>query len=410
MIKNYEKFVLENIKIDNMNIPNDILKINDEFKKANKELFIVGGAVRDFLQGKKPHDYDLVTNALPEESKKILKDWNVSDEQGKNFGVLRIYTKDEPLGHELAVYRHDISKGRDVKGTEQKVEIGKHITMEEDSKRRDLTQNSLYYNISTNEIVDLVGGVGDLKNKVLRTVGEPAKRFEEDRLRILRIMRFVARSGGQIEKGTSEAIKKDNRLHGISAKDDVSQERIVEEVYKMMEYAIENHKPEMFVNYLNLLKEYNMFEQMFPEIEITIPNKRLPLHGDKETGYKIWLSIVLDKVDLDQKSNLIKLKFPGKDMNAVFFLKEYKDKQDDIEQVYRLSNLTEKFHVDKKVLITYAKYFNIFNKPLIKYMYSPVLIDGNKIKEQGFVGREIEIEKQRQEIERYKTKFMRKNN
>ena len=109
-MKNYKNYILEKKIQKKMPIPKDVLLIAYEFEKAGKDLFVVGGAVRDFLQGKLPHDYDLVTNALPNESKKILKDWNVSDEQGKNFGVLRIYTKEEPAGHELATYRKDIAK------------------------------------------------------------------------------------------------------------------------------------------------------------------------------------------------------------------------------------------------------------------------------------------------------------
>jgi len=304
MLKNYKIFLENKIYSPEFEsiIPEEILEISDIFKNAGKKLYIVGGCIRDFLQGKAPHDYDLVTDALPDESKVILKDWNVSDEQGKNFGVLRIYTKDEPLGHELAVFRKDISNGRDVKGDEEKVEIGKHITIEDDVNRRDLTFNALFYDIQSKEIVDLVGGIEDLKNGIVRSVGDPSKRFEEDKLRILRIFRFTARSGGKIEEETSKAIKDDNRLRGISKVDNVSQERIVEEFYKTMEYAIDNRKPQIFIDYLNLLDEYNMFEEMFPNVEIYIPNK-LPLNNinKKENWCIIWLAILLDKYDFNKK-------------------------------------------------------------------------------------------------------------
>jgi len=181
--KHTEKVIQQEISI-----PKDVVEIAKAFHKAGKDLFVVGGVVRDFLQHKTPHDFDLVTNALPEETKKILKDWNVSDEQGANFGVLRIYTDDEPAGHEIATYRKDISKGRDNKGDDEKVEIGNHIKIEDDVLRRDLTINALFYDINNKEIVDLVGGIEDIKNNIIRTVGVPSERFGEDRLKLLKMI------------------------------------------------------------------------------------------------------------------------------------------------------------------------------------------------------------------------------
>ena len=94
MITRFIEFITErNIPIK-LDLPEDIYQIKKEFDKAGKKLYVVGGAVRDFYQKVNPHDIDLVTDALPEESKQILRGkFNVSDEQGKNFGVLRIYTK-----------------------------------------------------------------------------------------------------------------------------------------------------------------------------------------------------------------------------------------------------------------------------------------------------------------------------
>ena len=140
-------------------LPNDIIEISNAYIKAGKDIFLVGGAVRDFIQGVKPKDWDLVTNALPDESKEILRGFRVSDEQGKNFGVLRVYTKDEPEGYEIASYRKDISGGRDTKGDDQKVQMGSDVTIEDDCMRRDLTINSLFYDIRNKKIVDLVDGV-----------------------------------------------------------------------------------------------------------------------------------------------------------------------------------------------------------------------------------------------------------
>src|SRR5574343_201600 len=102
-MKKYNKFIIEK-QTKHMYLPQDVIDIAKLYHNSGKELYVVGGACRDFIQGKIPHDYDLVTNATPDESKKILNGWNVSDEQGKNFGVIRVYTNSEPLGYEIAVF------------------------------------------------------------------------------------------------------------------------------------------------------------------------------------------------------------------------------------------------------------------------------------------------------------------
>ena len=236
------------IKID---LPDDIYQIKKEFDKYGKKLYVVGGAVRDFYQKIDPHDIDLVTDAQPEESLKILRGkFNVSDEQGKAFGVLRIFTKSEPAGYELATFRKDISRGRDTKGEDAKVEIGKHITIEDDVKRRDFRQNALFYDIDKEEIVDLVGGVEDIDNNIISAVGEASERFIEDRLRMLRLCRFASRNQSKIGQSTIDAIRKDKRLRNVSPIDDVSQERIVEEFMNLLKLLIGQQKIRNLIHYI----------------------------------------------------------------------------------------------------------------------------------------------------------------
>jgi tRNA nucleotidyltransferase/poly(A) polymerase len=103
-VKTYEQFTQ---KQNNMKIPNDILEIAEKFYNANKEIYLVGGCVRDFLLNKNPKDFDLVTNALPNEIKNILKDYR-TDLQGEHFGVVRVFTEETPLGIEIATFRKDI--------------------------------------------------------------------------------------------------------------------------------------------------------------------------------------------------------------------------------------------------------------------------------------------------------------
>lgn len=402
----YTDFVNEAYIKANMPIPTDIEQIANLFHDSGKDLFVVGGAVRDFLQGKVPHDYDLVTNSLPEESKQILCGWKVSDEQGKNFGVLRIYTKDEPLGYELAVYRKDLSLGRDTKGDDKKVEIGEHITINDDVLRRDLSINALFYDINKGEIVDLVGGVSDIENNIIRAVGNPSERFNEDRLRICRCLRFAARTGGNIDKETSDAIKSNNRLRDISAKDDVSQERIIEEWNKTMEHALKGGI-EVMQKYVDLLSEYNMWEQMFPILKC---NKDITVNILKNSI--IFLDVFSDEHISSIKNQLNGMKFSNEMINEMIFLQEYLINNDSPNGVYKLARMKERFHIDSKLLFDY--YLNNYRKlnkqfldAFLKYSDDGIVINGSDLIKQGFKGVGIETEKQRLEIERFKNEYLK---
>jgi len=413
-LKKYLSFIAENTISTEIPIPNDVKEISKAFNRAGKDLYVVGGAVRDFLQKKMPHDFDLVTNALPEESKNILKGWNVSDEQGKNFGVLRIFTEDEPLGHELATFRKDISGGRDTKGDDDKVEIGNHITIEDDVKRRDLTINALFYDINKKEIVDLVGGVKDIENNVIRAVGDPAERFKEDRLRILRVFRFAARAkgrkGGIISPETSRAIRSDNRLRGISPKEDVSQERIHEEWNKVIEHA-EKGGNKILENYIRLLTEYDMWKQMFPKLKIT------PTGFAPKPISAILFTHLLRNNDISRlrKYMIQQLKFSSKIVNQIEFLLKLESELDlhwesyedvDVSRVYKLAKMKRAYNIEDSLILNYLG--EEFYGPFIEYCKDGFVISGNDLESEGFKGREIENEKIRRENERFKNDYLKK--
>lgn len=372
-------------------LPQDVIDISNEYIKNNKEIFVVGGAVRDFIMGIEPKDYDLVTNALPEESIKILKKFNVSDEQGKSFGVIRVFTKDEPEGYEIASYRRDISLGRDTKGDNQKVEMGKSVTMEDDCQRRDLAINALYYDIKNDKIIDLVGGINDIKNNIIRAVGNPSERFIEDRLRICRIFRFASRAQSKIDKLTSESIKKDNRLRNVSVKEDVSQERIWDEFKKSFKQSKD------FNFYLNLLTEYDMWEEMFPNSNI---NKDFIKSNN-------FLMILVNLFKLEDTSKLEKkliqdYKIEGDlSKKIVFFINLFNFDSDNVFDIYK-----------KKVQCGVSSYdiilfFDTFKKEvdynsLIKFSKYKPSVSSEKLMKQGFKGKELGEEIKRLESELFK--------
>lgn len=397
MITKFNQFILEKNIPYNIELPEDIYQIKKEFDKAGKKLYVVGGAVRDFYLGRKPHDIDLVTDALPEESKKILRGkFNVSDEQGKSFGVLRIYTKTEPAGYELATFRKDISKGRDTKGSDAKVEIGKHITIEDDVKRRDLTQNALFYDIDKGEIVDLVGGVEDIDRNVISAVGEASERFIEDRLRILRVFRFASRNQSEISKNTIDAIMRDKRLRNVSPIDDVSQERIVEEFVKAVDWSAEHENMKALNFYLELLQKYDMFEEMFPELNINIDNINT-------FNLKVIFALLFRDNNIENlRSKLRKYKFPNILADTACFLLRLRDELTNLNKIPALYKEKVRFHVDNETINEFGNLYDLDEKYLEAFVKFQPRIDANQLMKLGYKGPEIGAEVKRREIEEFK--------
>jgi tRNA nucleotidyltransferase/poly(A) polymerase len=221
-------------------LPNDIYYLSKLFKKNGKKLFVVGGAVRDAKLGKVPKDFDLVTDALPDEVENILNSENIYNfPSGKNFGIISAVIGKET--YEIATFRND-NYSEDFDGRRpSSVTFG---DMEADAMRRDLTINALYYDIDRGVIVDLVGGLDDIENKKIKPVGNAISRFTEDRLRTLRALRFAHRFGSSLDKETIDAIIHFKDLPGVS------NERIRDEFYKSLHSS---KKPEDFVEqYLSL--------------------------------------------------------------------------------------------------------------------------------------------------------------
>jgi len=391
MIKNYTLFC-ESIKSDTQSIiplPKDIIDISNAYIKAGKDIFLVGGAVRDFVQEITPKDYDLVTNALPDESKEILKDFNVSDEQGKNFGVLRVFTKDEPTGYEIASYRRDISGGRDTKGDDQKVEMGNDVTIEDDCNRRDLTINALFYDIKNKKIVDLVGGVDDIKNGIIRAVGDASQRFIEDRLRILRIFRFAARTGGKIDDKTSDAIKKDNRLRGVGSKDDVSQERIWEEMVKAFKQA------KSYKHYLEFFNEFDMWQQVFPGSNINTNIEE----AHKLTSYIANLFKFVDTRNLETKM-IQQYKIDGDTASLVVFLIDLLKLTP--ENALDLYKRKVRCHCTSSHIVDWLDTCGIYNKIFIRFIDYVPSVSAEDLMSKGFEKKALGDEIKRLEIEKFK--------
>jgi tRNA nucleotidyltransferase/poly(A) polymerase len=231
-----------------ISLPDDILQIKDVFKKNGYKLYVVGGAVRDAILGKQPKDFDLATDAIPDTVEEILADAGFRTlPTGKAFGVINVFTDNGE--YEVATFRKDLSGGR-------RPDAVKFTDIESDVKRRDLTINALFYDIDKSEIVDLVGGVDDLKKGIVKTVGSPQERFGEDRLRILRAIRFAARFGSNLDPEADAALKKDSSLEGISG------ERIRDEFLKGIISA------KSITQFIGMIEKYNLFDWIFRGLNI----------------------------------------------------------------------------------------------------------------------------------------------
>lgn len=387
------------VKLD---LPQDILNFNELFVKNNQKLYVVGGAVRDHILGQKPNDFDLVTNATPNKTMDILKDYRC-DLQGVHFGIVRVFTDDCPSGYEIASYRKDISKGRDTKGDDKKVDIGNHITIKDDIRRRDLTINSLFYNIENEEIIDIVGGIDDINNKIVKTVGDPIKRFNEDRLRIIRLVRYAAITNSRIDRNTDIALKSDSRLFNISDVDDVSRERIFAEFNKVKEKARVNDDPYIIKRFVDLLIEYDILEQIFPVL-----TKHKTIKPTKYLTVAIAQVLRDNRITPNFKQILIDAKIPIRFVDTISILIKINRNGINPLDVYELDKLMKSKGVRKDIIEDWINVMNITDKSIIKFIeYSPITT-GHDVISDGFKGIEIGNEIRRREADRY-TKMIKES-
>src|SRR6266566_837197 len=219
--------------------------ICDTLRAQGYQALLVGGCVRDLLLGREPADYDVATDATPDQVMKLFPE---SVAVGAQFGVILIPR--DGLKVEVATFRSDVgySDGRHP----DSVVYSK--TPQEDVQRRDFTINGLLMRHDTGEVLDYVGGQADLEARVIRAIGEPARRFTEDKLRMMRAARFAARFGFEIEAATFRAI----RRH-VAEIHQVSPERLREELTKMLTEGAARQAFE-------LLDETWLLQQVLPEI------------------------------------------------------------------------------------------------------------------------------------------------
>ena len=212
----------------NFNLPDRVMYILDRIESIGHRADVVGGPVRDFLLGKAPYDYDITTDATPDEVKEIFSDHRTVD-TGIKHGTVTLVLDGE--NYEITTYRID----GEYKDSRHPETVSFTTSLREDLSRRDFTMNAIAYN-PRRGITDCHGGVEDVKSGVIRAVGDPRKRFTEDALRILRGIRFASVLGFKLDDATKQASIE--LRHLLSA---VSAERIFTEWKKLVsgEFAYE---------------------------------------------------------------------------------------------------------------------------------------------------------------------------
>lgn len=228
------------------------LKVLYRLHNAGFESHLVGGCVRDLLLGQHPKDFDVATNANPEQIKTLFSNCRLI---GRRFRLAHVL-----FGHdviEVATFRGH-SDSADEAGERLNAESGRILRdnvyggIDEDVWRRDFTVNALYYNIADYSLIDYVGGIDDVRNRVIRLIGDPEQRYREDPVRMLRALRFASKLGFSIDKATSEPIIELGHLLT-----DIPSARLFDEVIKMFHGGAAGKS-------FALLQEYGLLKYLFP--------------------------------------------------------------------------------------------------------------------------------------------------
>jgi putative nucleotidyltransferase with HDIG domain len=258
---------MKNKKPFEESIPHEVSRVTQILEDAGFEAYLVGGCVRDLLVEKKPKDWDITTNATPEQIIGLFEETFYENSYG-TVGIVNKETDDETLRViEVTPYRLESTYSDNRRP--DSVEWSKNL--DDDLKRRDFTINAIAYNVSQKIIVDLFNGQKDIEDKVIRTVGDPYDRFAEDALRIMRAVRLAAQLNFIIDAQTQDAIKQT-----AATLNKIATERIRDEFSKL----VNSDNP---MSGLVLAHELDVLKYVVPELEVGI--------GVEQNGshiYTVW--------------------------------------------------------------------------------------------------------------------------
>ena len=210
------------VRFDKKLIDSDALKIVKKLNKSGYEGYLVGGCIRDLLLGLEPKDFDIATNATPEQIQKLFKRSRII---GRRFKLVHIMFSARKF-IEVATFRSSRSNPTSNKG--MVIRDNFYGSLEDDVFRRDFTINGLYFDVKNSQVIDYVGGLLDLKKLQINMIGNPSERFEEDPVRMIRAVRFKAKLSATINSKLNHSISKNAHLIA-----NVPPARLYEEVIKL---------------------------------------------------------------------------------------------------------------------------------------------------------------------------------
>ena len=253
-----------------MQIAIPVLQVLSTLTNAGFEAFVVGGCVRDSLMGRTPHDWDVTTNASPDDMIRIFQHFSVIP-TGLAHGTVTVIADGLPV--EVTTYRVD----GDYTDHRHPNEVHFTTSLQEDLARRDFTVNAMAYH-PEHGLVDLFGGMEDINRKIIRCVGDPVERFTEDALRMLRAVRFSAQLGFTVEENTKAALA---RMSGNL--EHVSAERIQTELVKLL---VSDHP-----DYLRTAWETGLTREFLPEFDACMETAQNTPHHCCNVGEHILKSL-----------------------------------------------------------------------------------------------------------------------
>jgi tRNA nucleotidyltransferase (CCA-adding enzyme) len=250
-------------------IPPQVLELAQILSEKGHEAYLVGGCVRDIMLGRTPKDWDITTDAVPQE---VIKIFEAEDMRviptGEKFGTVTVHLDDEDF--EITTYRLEA----DYSDARRPTAVSFSKDLKEDLSRRDLTINAMAFDPLTGELVDPFGGQEDLEKGLIKAVGRPEERFHEDALRLMRAIRFATRFGFGLDEDTKKAIKRNaERLRYVSA----------ERIKKELDGILLSDKPSVGIQ---LLHDTGLLKIVLPEVDIlsTVPQNS-PWHHKDAFGH-----------------------------------------------------------------------------------------------------------------------------